>query len=111
MIINKIILIVIFSISTYAAQTVSFTWPYKYKTVSYAIHMGKESKNYTFNYTLEDKNFKKDIVYTFLYLYENETFYITYSYILPGFPEVYSSELKISTPIIFPKKPQVRLSK
>lgn len=104
---KKIILIVFFT-NTIFASVLTVKWPYLSNATEYKVHLGRESGNYYFNFILPKDHYKNNFVYSFLFLENGETYYIAYSYLLNG-AIVKSGDLKVTTPVIFPKTPKVRI--
>jgi hypothetical protein len=104
---KKIILIIFFT-TTINANVLTVRWPYTKAATDYTIHLGREPGIYQFNFKLPSDHYKNNFVYSFLFLENGVTYYISYSYEWNGW-HVKSGDLKVTAPVIFPKTPVIRV--
>jgi hypothetical protein len=101
-------LVVLFLSTLVSANVLTVRWPYTQSATEYKVLLGSEPGVYYFNYLLDASHYKDNFVYSFLFLENGQTYYISYSYKVAGI-EIKSGDLKITATVVFPKKPTLEL--
>ena len=104
----KKVIIILFLSSLLNASLLTVKWACTQNATEYTIHLGRQPGVYYFNYLLDASHYKKNFVYSLLFLEDGETYYISYSFKLLGV-ERKSGDLKVTMPLVFPKKPTLRV--